>query len=214
MRITNYADALSRLAKLVCRRVPAGDALQHVGGLGVEILEDAAKELAEDERVHERRFVLGVDGVVDRVDRYSPTIHFVREIHLVSAAAVVVRTAGANGEAQRHRLQRSRLVAGNLEALDLRGKRDALVSDCLSRATTALGQQVPETLAPTHERDRTQHRISASESQPRLVKPSTFDTLHGEGDRAADTDRVDAQLVAQLGRAENDVGIAHPTQRA
>ncbi len=42
------------------------------------------------------------------------------EVGLVGARAVVVGAAGVDGEAQRHRLQRARLVAGQLEALDVR----------------------------------------------------------------------------------------------
>ena len=69
--------------------------------------------------------------MVDRIQRHVPAIDLVREIHLVGAAAIVVGAARAHGEAQRHRLQRPRLVAGNLEALDLRRERDAVVPDRL-----------------------------------------------------------------------------------
>ena len=135
--------------------------------------------------------------MVNRVQRHVPAIHLVREIDLVGAAAVVVGAAGADGEAQGHRLQRSRLVAGNLEALDLRSERDAVVPNRLGRAAAALGQQIAEALAAADQLDRAQHGVAAPEREPGLVEPSAFDTLHGEGDGAARADRVDAQLVAE-----------------
>ncbi len=102
-----------------------------------------------------------------------PAIDFVRKIDLVSAAAIVIRAARAHGEAQRHRLQRARLVAGNLEALDLRRERDAVVADRLGRAPASLRQQIADALAAADQLDRAQHRVAApnvsqgSSSHPR-----------------------------------------------
>ena len=204
---------LRRLAKFVRGRVPAGDPVEHVGGLGVEILEDAPQELADDERVHQRGLVLGFDGVADRIERHVPAIHLVREVNLVGAAAIVVGAAGADREAQRHRLQRPGLVAWNLEALHLRSERDAVVPDRLGRTAAALGQQVADALAAAHELDRPQHRVTAPEGEPGLIEPSAFDTLHREGDRAAGADRIDAEVVAEPGCAEHGVGVAHAAER-
>ncbi len=81
------------------------------------------------------------------VQRHVPAIDLVREIDLVRAAAIVVRAARAHGETERHGLQRPRLVAGNLQALDLRRNRDAVVPDGVSRATAALGEKVAEPFA-------------------------------------------------------------------
>ena len=93
-------DAPGGLAQFVGGHVPAGDAPQHVGGLGVEILEHAAQELAEDQRVHQRRLVLGLDGVAHGVERRVPAIDLVREVDLVGAAAIVIGAARADGEAR------------------------------------------------------------------------------------------------------------------
>ena len=106
---------------------------QHLRRLGVEVVEHPAQELAEDQRVHQRGLVLGLDRVAHGVERDVPAIDLVREVHLVGAAAVVIGAARADGEPERHRLQRPRLVAGNLEPLDLRRDRDAVVADRRAR---------------------------------------------------------------------------------
>ena len=91
--------------------VPAGDAAQHFRRLGMEIVEHAAQELADDHRIHQRGFVLGVDRVAHGIERHVPAIDLVRKIDLVRAAAIVVRAARAHGETERHRLERPRFVA-------------------------------------------------------------------------------------------------------
>ena len=196
------------------RHVPAGDAPQHLGGFGVEILEHAAQELADDQRVHQRGLVFGVDGMANGIERHVPAIDLVREIDLVGAAAIVVGAARADGETQRHRLQRPRLVAGNLESLDLRREGDAVVPDRLQPRGGCPRRADRRALARANQIDRAQQRIAASEREPRLVEPSALDALHRKRDRAAGADRVEAELVAALGGAQHGVGIAHAAQRA
>ncbi len=56
--------------------------------------------------------------------------------------------------------------------------------------------------------------LAVAEPQPRFVQPSPLDTLHREGDGAAGADRVEAELVAAPGRAQDGVGVADAAQRA
>jgi hypothetical protein len=46
-------DAPGRFTQFVTRRLPTRDRAKHPGRFPVEILEDAAQELADDERVHQ-----------------------------------------------------------------------------------------------------------------------------------------------------------------
>src|SRR6185436_4181581 len=103
-----------------------------------------------------------------------------------------------DGKPERHRLQRARLVAGYLEALDLRRDGNAVVPDDVSRPTAALGQQIAKPIAGPNQLDGAQQGVAAAERQPRLVKPAPLDALHGKRDRAARADGVDAELVAAL----------------
>ena len=133
------------------------------------------------------------------VQRHVPPIDLVREIDLVGAAAIVVGAARADGEAERHGLQRPRLVAGNLEALHLRresrccrGRSLAPRGGCPRPA----GRRGPR--ARRSARSRAAARRRSPNVQPRLVEPAALDAFHRERDRAAGADRVDAELVAAL----------------
>ena len=137
-----------------------------------------------------------------------PAIDLVGEVDLVGAAAIVIGAAGADREPQRHRLQRARLVAGNLQTLDLRRKRQRVVSDRLRRAAAAFRQQIADALPTTDQIDGAQQRSAVAEDEPRLIEQAALDALHGEGDRAAGADRVDAELVAALRRAQDGVAVA------
>ena len=117
-----------------------------------------------------------------------------------------------DGETERHRLQRSRFVAGNLEPLHLRRNRDAIVSDGASRTTASFREQVPERLARTDQVDCAKERIAAPELQPRLIQPAALDALHRKSNRSACADCVHAEFVAPLNRAQNYVGVAHFAQ--
>src|SRR3712207_8056296 len=55
-------DAPRRCAQLALVRVPARDRGEQLGPLAPGLVEHAAQELAEDERVHDRRAVLGLYG--------------------------------------------------------------------------------------------------------------------------------------------------------
>src|SRR5687767_4850046 len=110
----------------------------------------------------------------------------------------MVGAARADGKPERHRLQSPWLVAGNLEALDLRRDGDAVVPDRVRRSTAALRQQVANALPQPDQIDRPQQRVSAPEGQPRFVEPASLDTLHGKRDRATRADGVDPKFVASL----------------
>src|SRR5687768_13562245 len=110
----------------------------------------------------------------------------------------MVGAARAHGKPERHRLQRPRLVAGNLEALDLRRDGDAVVSDRVRRSTAAVRQQIAKALTQPDQIDRPQQRVAAAEGQPWFVEPASLDALHGKRNRATRADGVDAKFVASL----------------
>src|SRR5688572_7652395 len=76
-------NATRRLAEFVAGGIPPRYRAQHSCRFAVEILEDAAQELAHDERVHQGGSVLGFDGVPHGVECWIATIDFVRKIHFV-----------------------------------------------------------------------------------------------------------------------------------
>src|SRR5690606_36502679 len=117
-------------------------------------------------------------------------------------------------EPERHRLQRARLVARNLEPLDLRRERHAVVYDHLGRPAAPLREQVANALAAADQSDGAKQRVAVPEDQPWLVEQPALDALHGESDGAARADRVDSELVAALRRTQNDVGVTHAAQGA
>ena len=85
------------------------------------------------------------------------------EVGLVGARAVVVGAARVDREAERHRLQRARLVAGQLEALDVRGEvRPSPGRRPRRRAREPSASSVAEPLARADLLDRAQHRRRAS----------------------------------------------------
>src|SRR5215510_4643338 len=207
-------DAARGFTELVPRHIPAGDGAQHGGRLAIEVGEDTAQELAQDQGIHERRAILGLDRVAHRLERRVASIHLVREVHFVGAAAVVIGAASADRESEGHRLQRPGLVAGDLEALHLRRERDAPPADGGRGATTALRQQVPQAFPRADQLDRLQHGIAAAKSEPRFLEESALDTLHREGDGAPGADGVDAELVAPARRAEDGVAVRDAAKRA
>src|SRR5205085_2029983 len=85
------------------------------------------------QRVDQGGPVLGVDR---QRRRGGPPVQPVGpggEVRLVGTAAVVVGAARADGEAQRHRLQGARLVAGDLQPLDVRGEIRRVPAEGLQR---------------------------------------------------------------------------------
>ena len=136
-----------------------------------------------------------------------------RQVGLVRARAVVVGAARVDREAERHRLQRARLVARQLEALDVRGERRRALADDLGGRPRALGQQRAEALPGADLLDRPQQRAGVAEAQPRRVDQAALDALHRPGDRAARRDRVEAQLVAAAARLEHGVRVRDAAHR-
>ncbi len=68
-------DTLGRLAQLLRAGLPPGHEAKHRGGFCVEVVEHATQKLAEDQRVHQSRLVLGLDGVSDGVDGHPSAIY-------------------------------------------------------------------------------------------------------------------------------------------
>ena len=106
----------------------------------MKVLEHAAEEFADDQRIHQRRPVFGIDRMPDGVQRGVAAIDLVREVHFISAAAIVIGAPRADGKPKRHGLQRSWFIAGHLEALNLRRDRDAVMTNGMCGSTAALGQ--------------------------------------------------------------------------
>src|SRR3954453_16344265 len=193
--------------------VPAAHGAEEARPLGVGLLEDAAQELAEDQRVHDRGAVLGLDRGRDVRLAAREAVEAPGQVGLVGARAVVVRTAGVDREAERHRLQRARLVAGELHALDVRRERVRALPDLLRRRPRALGEQRADALARADLVDHAQQRVGVPEAQPRRVHQAAFDALHRPRDRAAGGDGVEPELVAAAARSEHPVRVGDPAQR-
>src|SRR3954471_2558687 len=194
--------------------VPAADGAEQARPLGVRVLEHAAQELAEDQRVHDRGPVLGLDRRGDVRLAAGQAVEAAREGRLVGTRAGVVGAAGVDGEAERHRLQRARLVARQLHPLDLGRERLRALPDDLRRRARALGEQRADALARADLVEDAQQRVRVAEAQPRRVDEATLDALHRPRDRAAGGDRVEAEFVAKAARGEHGVGIGHAAQRA
>ena len=88
------------------------------------------------------------------------------------------------------------------------------MTDRLRRSPAPLGEQLPDALAPPDQLDRTKQRVAAAEAEPRLVEQAAVHAFHRERDRAAGADRVDAELVAALGRAQHGIAVADTAQRS
>src|SRR3954470_15208064 len=202
--------------RLELRRVdvPAAHGAQEARPLGVGLLEDAAQELAEDQRVHDRGAVLGLDRGRDVRLAAREAVEAPGQVGLVGARAVVVRAAGVDREAERHRLQRARLVAGELHALDVRRERVRALPDLLRRRARALGEQRADALARADLVDHAEQAAGVPEAQPRRVDQAALDAFHRPRDRAAGGDRVEPELVAAAACGEDRVGVGDAAERA
>src|SRR3954454_603115 len=194
--------------------VPAADRAQETRPLRVGLREDAAQELAQDQRVHDRGAVLSLDRGGDVRLAAGEAVEPAGEVGLVRAGAVVVGAARVDREPERHRLQRPRLVAGQLHALHVRREGLRALPDDLRRRPRALGQQRADALARADLVEHAQQRVRVAEAQPRRVDEAALDALHRPRDRAAGGDRVEAEFVAKAARGEHGVGIGHAAQRA
>ena len=74
------------------RRVPAGDQVQHLRRFIKEVVKYAAQEFTQDQRIHQRGLVLGLDRQLRRCWRQRTAIDLVGEIGLVRTAAIVIGT--------------------------------------------------------------------------------------------------------------------------
>src|SRR3954447_23737566 len=193
--------------------VPATHGAQQARPLGVGLLEDAAQELAQDQRVHDRRAVLGLDGGGDVRLATGEAVEAPGQGGLVGARAVVVRAARVDRQPERHRLQRARLVAGELHALDVRRERLRALPDLLRRGPRALGEQRADALTRADLVEHAQQRVRVAEAQPRRVDQAALDALHRPRDRAAGGDRVEPELVAAAARGEHRVRVRDAAQR-
>ncbi len=133
-------------AQLGAVGVPAGHRGQQRGPLVERLGEHAAQELAQDERVHDGGPVLGLDRRRDVRRAAAEPVMVAGQVGLVGTRAVVVGAPGVHRQAQRHRVHRAGLVAGQLQALDLRRELRRAAADPLRRAPRALGEQVAQPL--------------------------------------------------------------------
>ena len=125
----------------------------------------------------------------------------------------MVRATAANGEAERHGLQRPRLIAGKLQALDVRRKVGRSAANSSSRAAAALGEQVAQTFAMRDLFEKNKHFLGRAETQVRFVKEPLFRTFHGKRNRGACRDRVESELIAFARGFENGLLVADAAQR-
>ena len=137
------------------------------GPLRPGLVEHPAQELAEDQRVHDRRAVLGLDGGGHVGVAAGQPVEVAGQVRLVGARAVVVGAAGVHGQAERHRVKRARLVAGQLEALHVRGEDLRALADRRGGAARALGEQVAEALAGADLGERAGERLARRRSAAR-----------------------------------------------
>ena len=126
-----------------------------------------------------------------------------REVGLVGARAVVVGAARADGQAQGHGVQAARVVAGQLQPLDVRGQAGGLAADRsaarrLPRASSSPSAPRRSTRAPIASSDRlavAEPQRPARSVEP-AVDPASLGAFHQEGDRRAGADRVEPRVVA------------------
>src|SRR5229473_1008218 len=106
-------DSPSDGVQLLRRDVPTADARQQVCAFGEQVGENAAKKLAENQRIHQGRSILGFHGQLGRVRRSMQPIGALGEVNFVGAGSVMIGPPAADGEAQGHGLQSARLIAGD-----------------------------------------------------------------------------------------------------
>ena len=162
-------DAPGGLVQLVAVDVPPGDDPQQRRPLVERLGEHPAEELAQDHRVHDRRAVLGLDRGQDVRRAPVEPVEVTGQVGLVGAGAVVVGAAGVDREAERHRVQGARLVAGHLHALDVRREVGRVTADLLGCPPGPLGQQRPDAGAVADLVERAQQRLAVAEAQPGRV---------------------------------------------
>jgi hypothetical protein len=121
----------------------------------------------------------------------------------------VVGPARVDRQPERHRLQRARLVARQLEPLHVRREGGGPAADLGGRPARALRQQVAEPRPRADLVQRSQQPLRVAEAQPWRVDQAALGALHRPGDRAAGRDRVEPQLVAARAGREHGVGVAH-----
>src|SRR5262249_39467937 len=78
----------------------------------------------------------------------------------------------------------------------------------------SLGQEIPQALPPGNQVEEGNELLGIAKAQARPWQESLLGTLHSEGDCRSRGNRVQPQLIAQLGGAENSVAVANPTQRS
>src|SRR5204863_5369302 len=110
--------------------------------------------------------------------------------------------------------QRARLVAGQLESLDVRRERGRALSDGLRGGARALREERAEAFAAADLVDGPQHRARVSEPQPRRVEEAALGALHRPGDGPSRGDGVEPKFVAAAARLEDGVGVRDTAQGA
>ena len=102
------------------------------------------------------------------------------EVGLVGPRAIVVRASGSHGQAQGHRVQTARVVARQLQALDVGGQRRGVTADALGRLAAAQGQQFADRPVPVQKRrDGLEHGCSIAEPEgtTRALEPAARTSL-------------------------------------
>jgi len=135
------------------------------------------------------------------------------KVDLVCAAPIVICAARPNSEAQRHRLQCSRLIAGDFEPFHLRREIERSTTDFFGGSSAAFGEQLTNSLAAPDQVNCPEQSITIAKLEPPLIEQAALDTFHGEGNRAAGADCIQAQIVTAARSPQHDTRIVDPTQR-
>ena len=196
--------------------VPAGDRRQQVRPLRNGSVEDAAQELAQDHASPSPR--PGPRSRPPRATCASPPakpVEVAGQVGLVGARAVVVRAAGVDGQPERHRVQRARLVAGQLQALDVHGERRGAAARPLGgRAATPRRAASPSpSPRPISSSARSRAAPSPNRSHGASSSPRSAHSI-AQAIGAAGGDGVEPELVAAGTGRQHLVGVGDAAHRA
>ena len=199
--------------------------LSRLRPLGVRIGEHAAQELAQDQRVHDRRAVLGFDRTGDVRFASVEAVVVAGQVGLVGAAAVVVGAARVDREAERHRLQRARLIPGELEPLDVRGERLGSAADrargsaaiprragrrCPSRAPISSIARSSASASPNRSHGASIRPFSAHSIAHAIVPPVEIVSSPSSSQRELAAITASASLIAAQRSEREHVLVLHP----
>src|SRR5215204_930104 len=182
----------------------------------MDIVQRVTEELAEGQRVEQRRLILSRRGSRGSLASIGLGIEAIGEINLIGGRAVVTGAASGDGQPKSEGLEFPRIVAWQLESFDMHRPDVTALADPLRRRARSLGQQIAEPFPGSDLPQRAQHSRAVAPARDLVRGHSQIDTslatLHRPGDRATSRDSVHSQLVAERGGAQHSVRVAHPAE--